>query len=154
MPAERRLPDIGTLLHWIEDEGMTHQECADRVYALTGERVTRTSISSALSRAGVSSTKPRHTETIPWRVSVKHTREYPARMLRLLGRRRLGLEINDDETQRLDGWLAKLDGDHAVVGYDPDSEFGFYYIEKDDKLDGLDGIPIRRQTVSVVEDDN
>jgi hypothetical protein len=149
MPAHRLLPDNGTLRHWVEDEGLTHQQIADRIYTTTGQRVSRTTVSAALSRAGISKPTMRYRDELPWRVHIDHIKEYPARMLRLLGRRRAGLPLNPVETDRLDAWLQKLEDDHAVVAYDPTSPYGFYYIEKDDRLDGLDGIPIRRQTVSV-----
>lgn len=149
MPAERLIPDNSTLEHWVKDEGLTHQEIADRIFITSGVRVTRMAVSTALSRAGISKPKPRYDETIPWTVKMDHIKEYPARMLRLLGRRRAGNPMNDREAQRLDSWLAKLEEDHAVVGYDPDSQYGFYYIEKDDKLDGKNGIPIRIQRIHV-----
>ena len=91
------------------------------------------------------------TDEIPWRVKIEHLKEYPARMLRLLGRRRSGQPLTQTEDQGLDSWLKKLDDDHAVVGYDPDSIYGFYCIEKDDRTDGRDGIPIRRQTFNVMD---
>lgn len=151
MGAPRVLPDTGTLRHWVEDEGLTHQAIADRVYVQTGERVSRSTISAALHRAGLSKPTARYREEIPWRVKVEHIKEYPARMLRILGKRRAGAELTDIENVRLDAWLKKLNDDHAVIGYDPNSTFGFYYIEKDDETDGLDGIPIRRQQISVIE---
>lgn len=151
MPAHRLLPDNATLKHWVEGEGLTHQQIADRVYAQTGNRVARATVSAALHRAGLSKTVSRYSEEIPWRVKIEHIKEYPARMLRTLGRRRAGLPLSDVENTRLDAWLEKMERDHAVVGYDPESAFGFYYIEKDDERDGLDGIPIRRQTITVNE---
>lgn len=151
MPAHRILPDNATLRHWVEDEGLTHQQVADRVYAQTGQRVARATVSAALHRAGMSKPNARYSDEIPWRVKIEHVKEYPARMLRLLGRRRAGLPLNDTENIRLDAWLDKLERDHAVIGYAPDSVYGFYYIEKDDKTDGKDGIPIRRKTITVVE---
>jgi len=149
MPAHRLLPDNGTLRHWVQDEGLTHQQIADRIYTTTGDRVSRTTVSAALSRAGISKPTMRYRDELPWRVKVEHIKEYPARMLRLLGRRRANLPLNEQEDERLDAWLTKLEEDHAVVAYDPDSPYGFYYIEKDDETDGLDGIPIRRHTVKV-----
>lgn len=151
MPAHRLLPDNATLKRWVEDEGLTHQQIADRVYAETGNRVARATVSAALHRAGLSKPVSRYTDEIPWRVKVEHIKEYPARMLRTLGRRRAGLPLTELENTRLDAWLAKLERDHAVIGYAPDSIYGFYYIEKDDKTDGLDGIPIRRQTIKVTD---
>jgi hypothetical protein len=100
-------------------------------------------------RAGLSATASRYREELPWRVKVEHITEYPARMLRLLGRRRAGGDLTAEEGKRLDSWLAQLEAEHAVVAYDPESKFGFYYIEKNDETDGKDGIPIHRQTVKV-----
>ncbi len=150
MAAERILPDNATLQRWIQDEGLTHQQIADRVYLTTGERVTRSSISAALSRAGLSKNTLRYNEEIPWRVSVGHIVEYPARMLRLLGRQRNGLTISDNEAGRLESWLEKLEADNAVVGYDPDSQYGFYYVEKEPG-EGANGVPIRVQRIHIQE---
>lgn len=151
MPARRILPDNATLRRWVQDEGLTHQQIADRVFATTGEAVSRSSVSAALSRAGISANTARYRDELPWRVKVEHIKEYPARMLRLLGRRRSGAVLTDSESKRLDSWLTMLERDHAVVAYSPDSRYGFYYIEKDDQIDGKDGIPIRVQTVTVKE---
>jgi hypothetical protein len=70
-------------------------------------------------------------------------------MLRVLGRRRSGQPLTETENRRLDAWLKQLDDDHAVVGYDPESRFGFYYVEKNDSTDGLNGVPIRIQTIKI-----
>lgn len=147
MPAQRLLPDTATLRHWIEDEGLTHQQVAERVFANTGERVSRSTVSAAIHRAGISKPSPRYGEELPWVVHTQHITEYPARMLRLLGRRRNGGTLNEGDSQRLDSWLAKLITDNAVVGYDPNSTFGFYYVEREagDPVD----IPIRRQTITI-----
>lgn len=148
MGARRILPDNATLRRWVEEEHLTHQQIADRVWRDTGETVSRSSVSAALHRAGLSTPANRYREELPWRVNLEHIREYPARMLRLLGRKRSGQQLTDVESRRLDAWLHQLADDHAVVGYDPNSKFGFYYIEKDDAVDG-DEIPIRVQPITV-----
>jgi hypothetical protein len=130
------------------EEGLTHQQIAERVFTTTGNPVSRSTVSAALHRAGISSTTTRYREELPWRVKMDHITEYPARMLRLLGRRRSGGSLNEDEDKRLDSWLAHLDAEHAVVAYDPTSQYGFYYVERDDNVD-LPGLPIRRQTVTI-----
>lgn len=146
MAAPRKLPPVEELARLV-DAGWTHQQIADHVYATTGQKVTRASVSSALSRAGRTTDKPRYTETIPWRVRQPHLTEYPARMLRLLGRRRNGDELTANETQRLEHWLRALAEANAVVGYDPDNlEQGFHYVDPDGS-DGKDGIPIHRQRI-------
>jgi hypothetical protein len=118
------------------------------VFRDTGHPVSRSSVSAALHRAGISGNQSRYREELPWRVKVQHIREYPARMLRLLGRRRSGQELTEAENKRLDAWLRQLEDNNAVVGYDPNSKFGFYYIDKQEH-DGVNGIPIRLQTIAV-----
>jgi len=147
MPAVRLLPDIGTLRHWVEDEGLSHAQIAQRVYEQTGHKIGRSTVSAAISRAGLSNPQERYTEEIPWTVQARHLREYPVRLLRLLGRRRRGLTLNAEENKRLDNWLELLAKENAVVAYDPDSSVGFVYTDRID-TDPVD-IPIRRQIVSI-----
>lgn len=144
MPAHRLVPDPTTLRRWLE-EGLTHQQIADRQYKETGNKITRASVSSAVSRLGMSEQAPRYTEEIPWRVKVQHIRAYPARMLRLLGRRRAGGELTSEENTRLDNWLQLLEDEDAVVAYDPDSDAGFLYVPRQ-KGDGR-AVPIRKERV-------
>lgn len=54
--------------------------------------------------------------------------EYPARMLRLLGRSHRGETLNADEQRRLTSWLATLETQHAVVAYSPQQ--GFLYTDR------------------------
>lgn len=146
MPAVRILPDTQTLERWVE-EGLSHQKIADRVEETTGQKVARSTISAALSRAGLTETQVRYTSEIPWRVESRHLREYPVRMLRLLGRKNAGLPLNREEEIRLDNWLELLDSENAVVAYAPDSAVGFHYTERitSDPKD----LPIRRQVVKL-----
>ena len=127
MAAPRYLPDDKTLAEWAKT--MTHQQIADRVYRDTGYRVSRSSVSAALSRAGETS-KVRY-ETIPWRVRVRHNHEYPLVMLRLLARRNSGEELTDEQSKRLDSWLSRLERDKVVVAYAPDTEEGFFYVPRE-----------------------
>ena len=147
MPA-RILPADSELVA-MSGRGMTHADIANEVQRRTGMRVTRAAVSVALMRAGEAKETPRHADTIPWTVGVKHSTEYPVRMLRLLGRRRAGLAINKPDAQRLDGWLRDLDRDNMVVGYCPDvpdGEPALVYLPAEAK-DHDDDIPIRREPV-------
>ena len=143
------LPDNNTLVRWV-DAGMTHQQMADEVERVTGEHVSRSTVSAALSRAGLSKQTARYDQEIPWRVRVEHMTEYPARMLRLLGRRRAGLELTQHEADRLDSWLDALSERNLVVGYCPE-QIGFLYVTADEVGDGAKGIPIRRREILAKE---
>lgn len=144
MPAIRKLPSNSTLQRWV-DEGLSHDQIRQRIREETGQVVARSTVSAALSRAGFTKAQMRYTEEIPWRVNNRHMREYPVRMLRLLGRRRAGLSLKSEECKRLDRWLQQLKDENAVVAYAPQSEVGFVYTERL-PLDPAD-LPIRRNLV-------
>jgi hypothetical protein len=149
MAAPRVLPDNATLQRWVE-KGMTHREIAEEVARVTGQAVSRSSVSAALSRAGLSRPMARYDDELPWRVKVSHMTQYPARMLRLLGRRRAGFDLSGADSERLDSWLATLKDEGLVVAYCPERK-GFLYVEADEVGDGARGIPIRRRTIAVKE---
>lgn len=145
MPAKRLLPDNRTLKRWV-DSGMTHQEIAAEVERTTGVHVSRSTVSAALSRAGlVEHQRIRYDKEIPWRVKSEHLTQYPVRMLRLLGRRNASIELTEDEEARLDSWLKAMKEKNVVVAYSDD--IGFIYVEADERGDGARGIPIRKRTI-------
>lgn len=144
MAPPRLVPDKTTLERWIR-EGLTHEQMADRVYRETGHRISRSSISAAISRLDLSKPAPRYHREIPWTVKVQHLKAYPVRMLRLLGRRRNGGTLTEVENHRLDSWLNQLDENRAVVAYDPDSEDGFFYVAR--RRGERRDLPIRKERV-------
>lgn len=127
MPA-RLLPDKTTLRRLV-DEGKTHNEIVDWVYENMGVRVQRSTVAAALSRAGLVTPANRYKDTLPWRVKQEHLTHYAPRMLRLLGRRRNGLPLTEEQNTRLDSWLDQLRQDHAVVVYIPQTDEGFHYVD-------------------------
>jgi len=145
MGRPRYLPSDRELQRLL-DQGNSHQDIVQYVFDTTGERVSRTTVSAAISRAGLSKPQSRYQETIPWRVKVEHIRDYPARMLRLLGRRMEGQVLNPTEANRLDSWLQQLLEDDAVVVYDPQSGFGYASRKPEDPTD----VPIHIKTVQFV----
>ena len=122
------MPDKSTLRWLLNEKGFTHQQIADWVEETTGVRVATGSVSSAISRAGLSDQGARYAKHLPWKVKQEHLMAYPARMLRLMGRRDAGLRLTEDQRERLDSWLSKLKEDGAVVVYVPETEQGFHYI--------------------------
>lgn len=149
MAAPRLLPPTSELLRLVE-AGLTHQQIADRVREETGVLVSRSTVSVALSRAGMARDAMRYKHELPWKVKGAHLTQYPARMLRLLGRRRAGMKLNDDETDRLDAWLESIAEKGLVVAYVPDGD-GFIYVEADEVDDNPNGVPIRRRPIELDE---
>lgn len=145
MAAPRLLPPTSELASMVE-AGLTHQEIAERVEAKTGMKVSRSTVSAALSRAGLSSSGNRYKKELPWRVKAEHLTQYPARMLRLLGRRNAKAHMSEEESERLDAWLDSLTEKNLVVAYAPDVE-GFIYVDADEKHDGAEGVPIRKRVI-------
>lgn len=144
MPARRLTPPKNELIRML-DAGMTHGEIAEAWSKKTGETVKRSSVSVAAHRYGLTEPRHRYTEEIPWRLSGKDLRAYPVRMLRLLGRRRMGESLEIVETKRLDSWLALLQRENAVVAFDPDSSPSVFYTDREPGDDP--NIPIRKQRV-------
>jgi hypothetical protein len=150
MAAPRRLPPTQELKKLV-DLGFTHAEIADYVLRTTGERVARSAVSAALSRAGLTTRDGvRYRDELPWRVKADHLTQYPARMLRLLGRRRGGIELTDEEAERLEAWLDGLEEKELVIAYCPDGG-GFLYVDADEVGDGSDGVPIRKRLIHADE---
>lgn len=144
MPAQRLVPDDRTLAAWVA-EGLTHAQIAQRILDTTGHRVARSTVSVALHRAGLAEDRPRFKDTIPWRLRGTDLKAYPIRMLRLLGKRRAGMDLNAEENKRLDSWLRTMDEENAVVAYDPDVTPSIFYIDRQPN-DPTD-IPIHIQRV-------
>lgn len=150
MPRPRILP-ADTELIAMRDQGLTHQQIADEVFRRTGHKVSRSTVSVALMRAGEAEPQARYRDTIPWTVRKQHDLEYPLRMLRFLGRRRNGKPMTSDEETRLDSWLAKLAADRTVVVYCPDApegEAGFHYVDEAARDHKDAGLPIRKEPVT------
>ena len=146
MPAPRVLPPVDELKRLVT-LGLTHQQIVDYLAEKQGLKVSRSSVSAALSRAGlVMREGMRYREELPWRIKADHLTQYPARMLRLLGRRRAEVELTDEEESRLDAWLEALDEREIVVAYAP-NDGGFIYVDADEIGDGENGIPIRRRVI-------
>lgn len=151
MPAHKLLPPDNDLLRMVQD-GMTHAQIAEEIERTTGQKVARSTVSAALSRAALTQTTGRrYRETVPWRVRPEHSTEYAVRMLRLLGRRREGLPLDDDLTHRLEAWLAMLEREEVVVAYCPEHEDGFLYVDASFRQGPNDDIPIRVKTLRLDE---
>lgn len=110
--------------------------------------VTRAAVSKAARTYNLDSGRVSYDEFIPWRAKVEHQRDYAVRMLRLYGRRQMGLPLDDRDVRYLDRWLEELRRLEAVVDYDP--ERGFYYTRR---REGIDTGLIREPEWRLSQDD-
>jgi hypothetical protein len=126
MGAPRVIPSDSILQNMVE-RGMTHQEIADEVSRESGRRVGRSTISAALSRAGLTD-RVRYDSVIPWpRIKIEHNHHYALSMLRLKARIDAGQPVTEENLKRFESWERKLRDNDAVVVYRADSPDGFYY---------------------------
>lgn len=116
---------------------MTHKQIAEVVSRETGYPVSRSTVSAALHRAGEAAVAKKYTEELPWTIHEAHQTHYAARMLRLLGRRRAGVQNSAEADARLDSWLAQLAEAEAVVTYVPDTDEGFFYVAGKPRANGV-----------------
>ena len=147
MAPPRLVPSKDTLVHW-QEEGLTHEQMAERVFEQDGHRISRTAISVAFQRYGLSKEGKRYRDTLPWTVSAGHAKAMPARMLRFMGRIEQGGELNDVEQRQYDRWLEEIEAQNLIVAYDPDDDLGFHYIDAKFKDHDTD-VPIRRKTIHI-----
>lgn len=129
MPAPRRLPSDEILRRWVEDEGLTHQQVADRILEREGVEVGRSAVSAALTRAGYTHPK-RFSDTIPWKVEKQHQDTIHHWMLRVHHKITHDIPVRDVERERHASWLARLQEHDAVIAYEPNSEHGFYPVRR------------------------
>lgn len=135
MPAERILPNDDELARLAKS--MTHQQIADKISREKGVRVSRTAVSAALSRAGLTN-RVRYADVIPWpRIKAEHNHHYALQMLRVKARIDAGLKVSKDLRERFESWSQRLHNDKAVVAYSPNTERGFFYVHKRPQDKGL-----------------
>lgn len=125
-------PSKNEMEHYL-DMGLTHQQIVEAWEKDTGVRISRSTISMAIGRYGLTSAnaRPRYEELLPWRVRREHLGHADARMLRLEGRRRAGGSLSEEETRWLEKWKTALFEQNAVVFYDPRSPSGFHWIDRE-----------------------
>ncbi len=141
------------ILRLMLDAGWTRRQIRDHVYAETGHMLTLPAITLHAIRLGYGKSKPRYSETIPWRVKEDHAKTYPIRMLRLLGKQRNGAGMDADEARLLDSWLLRLRRNGVIVAYDPDDDAGVRYIDESFRDHDDDSLPIRKRPIHLRGDE-
>ena len=124
-----KIVDESEAKRWFE-QGRTYQWMVDR-YLEKYNLETRISMWSNLrSRRGWERRFVRDDDLIPWRVNPEHRWHYAVSMLRAEARRRAGVELTPEFTDRLERWLMHRREDDTVVHYDPDTPEGFWYVPR------------------------
>lgn len=113
------------------EEGLTFDQIVERLGG------TRSGVAAAMKREGLTKPLPRYVETIPWRVSVEHTKTHVAEMLRLGARHLRGEKLEGSDATQYFSFAAKLRAAGVVVDYDPDhppnpasEKGGFHFVPR------------------------
>ncbi|MEU7400097.1 hypothetical protein [Streptomyces sp. NPDC044948] len=133
MPA-KKIQDDGEVIRWFE-QGWTYDEMSAEYLRKYNIEMKPSAWGNFRYRKGLARRIARDDVLIPWAVKKEHRTLYPLMMLRLEGRKRAGLPIDEDKRKRLESWHQMLKEENAVVHYDPDTTEGFFYVprEADDK---------------------
>ena len=116
MPAQRILPSDAELIRMVE-QGLTQAQIARKIEEEVKRPISRSAVSVALSRAGLSRPRVPRAELLPPGVREEHAAMYPARMLRAESRLRADEYLSDAEKHRLDTWKANLEARGDAVTY-------------------------------------
>lgn len=132
----KKIQDEQEVIRWFE-EGWTYAEMTAEYMRKYGIKMSPSNWGNFRYRRGLQRRIARDDVLIPWAVKKEHRNKYPLMMLRTEGRRRAGLENDEDKAKRLESWLKMLKEENAVVHYDPDTDDGFFYVPREDSDDDI-----------------
>lgn len=136
MGRRRVLPSDYILQRWVE-EGLTHKQIAQRIGEQTGYEPNRSSVSAALSKAGLTD-RVRYDKFIPWSpISIDHNGHKYLQNLRVGARLDAGLKVSPESKQRFDNFVRNLTDANAIVVYLYDTDKGFYAVRREPDEVGL-----------------
>lgn len=101
-----------------------------KIVELYGGVVKEVTVRSRAHRQGLEPKRNTYDREKPWRVKADHDGAYELRMLRVIGRERVGAPIEEDLAKELESyrrWFASEQP--AVIAYLPDSHDGFAVID-------------------------
>ena len=102
------------------DSGLTHEEVHEAWEGTTGTSLTCATVHIGLVRARCDPTpRAEYFAWVPWRVQRSHGGEHALRMLRAWGHREMGVPLEPRAAHRVEGFIAMLAREQAVIGYDP-----------------------------------
>jgi len=117
-PPRKPGPDNGELRAWRE-EGLTHQQMADRAAEKYRVPWNANLIAQRLHQAGLTKEIVRFAEAAPWKVRNAHSRHYRLQQLRDLEKLDRGLPLDDMRTKRATKLLRESERLGFVIAYNP-----------------------------------
>lgn len=129
-----KIQDEQEVIRWFE-EGRTYAEMVDLYRDKYNIETVPSLWGNFRRRKGLPRRIARNDELIPWEVRREHRWDYPIMMLRYEARRREGFELTDESRELVDGWLRGMERDGTVLHYEPDTEQGWFYVERRPGID-------------------
>ncbi|MFI8204794.1 hypothetical protein [Streptomyces sp. NPDC085937] len=143
---KRKIVDEGEVVRWFE-EGWTYQQMIEEYRRKYGIDTVSSMWGNFRHRKGLRRRIARDDDLIPWAVKAEHRHQYPLAMLRVEGRYRAGMDLDENSAKRLESWRRTLAEENAVVHYDPDTKEGFFYVPREPHDDDLIRRPRRKTTL-------
>ncbi|MGI5530140.1 hypothetical protein ACQEVX_22955 [Streptomyces syringium] len=134
MAPKSKIKDEAELLRWF-DAGKPYTWMAAQYLLKYNEEVSPSLFASYRSRKGLPTRLVKDPDLVPWdKIQERHWWKAPLTMLRIEARRRHKGEaaLTGDEPERNARWLKWMEENRAVVYYDPDTEEGFHYVERNE----------------------
>lgn len=134
MPAPSKVQDFQEVTRWME-EGKTYKWMVEEYLRKYNIETTISMWSGIRHRYGFERRQVRNDDMIPWEVKEEHRYAHAINMLRAEARRRAGNQLSRYMESLVTGWLRGMERDGTVLGYDPDTESGWYYAPRREGID-------------------
>ena len=129
MGAQSKIVDTQEVLRWFE-EGRTYAWMIEQYLKKYNIETSISMWSNYRRRNGLERRQAWDEDLIPWHIKLEHNHKNPIMMLRKVARQRAGLPVSEKVEAEIAGWLRNLDEQQVVVGYDPDTEEGWFYFPR------------------------
>ncbi|WP_326554685.1 hypothetical protein [Micromonospora sp. NBC_01813] len=129
-----KLQNRDEFTRWYQ-EGKTYSWIIEEYQRKYGIEIGAGTISNWRSQLGLEKRAVRDSTLIPWAVKPEHRFDHILHMLRTEARRRGGHPIPPARLKKLNGFLANLEAQDAVVHYDPDTEQGWWLVHRRPEVD-------------------
>ena len=144
--AATKIQDEQEVVRWFE-EGRTYAWMSEQYREKYHIETVPSLWGNFRRRRGLSRRITRNDDLIPWEVRREHRWAWPINMLRQEARRRAGVELTDEQNQRVDAWLRGMKDDGTVLHYEPDTDQGWFYVPRRPGVDqDIIRVPNRKTT--------